>query len=54
MKITLDMVKHAYYQATNVQREPKEIIQRLYEELNKAIEQAEAEAEQRRKDGPYP
>ena len=54
MKVTLDMVQRAYFQATNVQKETKEIIQRLYEELNREIEQAEEEAEQRKKDGPYP
>lgn len=54
VKVTLDMVQRAYFQATNVQKETKEIIQRLYEELNREIEQAEEEAEQRKKDGPYP
>lgn len=33
MTLTLEMVKAAYYQATNLQKDPKYIIQRLYEEL---------------------
>lgn len=32
--VSLEKVKNAYYQATNLLKEPSEIIQRLYQELN--------------------
>lgn len=33
-KISFEKVKAAYYQATNLQGNPSDIIQRLYQELN--------------------
>ncbi len=42
--LTREMVAHAYYQATNLQKTPKEIIDRLFEELEKALRDTVAES----------
>ena len=52
MKLTEEMVATAYYQATNLLRDTKEIIARLTQELNKAIEIAEDEERWRKEYGP--